>query len=342
MRKVSIHPPKTPVTEGSNGVAKVTLPNVCKMPAPPAPFMPSALPNAAKSGSAPSGYTTTVIIEGDMVAIRGASFESMGDMASKGTGGGLLSANTHGPAKFITPGSMSVKLEGKAVHLLGEPMLNNCGPGGSPPNTGSTLAEDQDDGDGSPPFVVDLDCKEKLASGKESDKCDIEEFCAKIKAFNESQHPKQPVRPSPSNYIPSKKARIFQDKYGMTEPGIRAHNRVSNSYTNGIRSWAKQFAKEARENPNLDWKKYFYAECRYKEWKNKGSPSRPDRDPPDGISPDHPHDVGQGGPAKLKEIPGGLKWMSYSVNNALGKKLKDYNPPDEHGALAAHTDCQCG
>ena len=52
----------------------------------------------------------------------------MGDMASKGTGGGLISANTHGPAKFITPGSMTVKIEGKSVHLLGEPMLNNCGP----------------------------------------------------------------------------------------------------------------------------------------------------------------------------------------------------------------------
>jgi hypothetical protein len=60
-------------------------------------------------------------------------------MASKGTGGGLVSANTHGPAKFITPGSMTVKIEGKAVHLLGEPMLNNCGPSGSPPNTGATM-----------------------------------------------------------------------------------------------------------------------------------------------------------------------------------------------------------
>jgi hypothetical protein len=64
----------------------------------------------------------------------------MGDIASKGTGGGLISANTHGPTKFITPGSMDVQMEGKAVHLLGEPMLNNCGPSGSPPNTGATMA----------------------------------------------------------------------------------------------------------------------------------------------------------------------------------------------------------
>ena len=41
--------------------------------------------------------------EGKAVAIQGATFESIGDIASKGTGGGLISANTHGPTKFITP-----------------------------------------------------------------------------------------------------------------------------------------------------------------------------------------------------------------------------------------------
>ena len=343
MRKVAIHPPKTPVTEGSSGVAKATVPNVCKMPGPPAPFVPAPQPNTAKSGSSPKGYTTTVTIEGDNVAIRGASFESMGDMASKGTGGGLLSANTHGPAKFITPGSMSVTLEGQAVHLLGEPMLNNCGASGSPPNTGSTVAEDQDDGDDPPPFEVDLNCKEKLASGKASDKCDVEEFCAKVKALNESKHPKKQVRPSTSNYITSEKAASYQDKFGMTEADIAAHNQASNAYTNGLRSWAKKFAKKAAQDPDSpECKDAFYVDCRHKEWKDKGAPPKPDRSPPDGMSPDHVHDVGLGGPPQLKLIPGGLKWMNYSVNNDLGKKLKDYNPPDEHGPLAAHADCQCG
>lgn len=139
MPKVGIHPPKTPVTKGSMGIAKATTPNVCKMPGPPAPFVPSPLPNIAKSGMSPRGYSKTVKIENNAVAIRGASFESMGDMASKGTGGGLISANTHGPAKFITPGSLTVKIEGKSVYLLGEPMLNNCGPSGNPPNTGATM-----------------------------------------------------------------------------------------------------------------------------------------------------------------------------------------------------------
>ncbi|MDH5675706.1 MAG: DUF4150 domain-containing protein [Myxococcales bacterium] len=140
MPSVGIHPPKTPITKGSSGIAAATLPNVCKMPGPPAPFVPTPLPNIAKSGTNPKGYSKDVKVEGKTVAIRGASFESMGDAASKGTGGGLLSANTHGPVKFITPGSLTVKIEGKNVHLLGEPVLNNCGPSGSPPNTGATMA----------------------------------------------------------------------------------------------------------------------------------------------------------------------------------------------------------
>jgi uncharacterized Zn-binding protein involved in type VI secretion len=139
MLTIAVHPPKTPVTSGSRGIARATLPNVCKMPGPPAPFVPTPLPNIARSGTSPKGYSTSVKFDGSSVAIRGATFESVGDMASKGTGGGLLSANTHGPAKFITPGSMTVKVEGKSVHLLGEPMLNNCGPSGSPPNTGATM-----------------------------------------------------------------------------------------------------------------------------------------------------------------------------------------------------------
>lgn len=136
---VSVNPPKTPITTGSNGVAAATLPNVCKMPGPPAPFAPTPLPNIARSSSSPKNYSKNVKIEGKAVAIRGASFTSSGDVSSKGTGGGLVSANTHGPIKFVGPGSMNVMIEGKNVQLLGDPVLNNCGPSGSPPNTATML-----------------------------------------------------------------------------------------------------------------------------------------------------------------------------------------------------------
>jgi hypothetical protein len=167
MASVAIHPPKTPITKGSNAIAKNTVPNVCKMPGPPAPFVPTPLPNIAKSGSSPKGYSKKVKVEGNAVCIRGASFESMGDVASKATGGGLVSANTHGPVKFVTPGSLTVKFEGKNVHLLGDPVLNNCGPSGSPPNSATMMGADQAD---------------SSASGTESDEEKLRKKCGEQRA----------------------------------------------------------------------------------------------------------------------------------------------------------------
>lgn len=136
---VSVNGPKTPVTKGSNGIATATLPNVCKMPGPPAPFIPVPLPNIGKTGDKVKGYSKSVKVKKKIVAIKGASFCSIGDMASKGTGGGLLSSNTHGPCKFISPGSMDVKFEGKNVHLLSDLVTNNGGPSGSPPNSATMM-----------------------------------------------------------------------------------------------------------------------------------------------------------------------------------------------------------
>jgi uncharacterized Zn-binding protein involved in type VI secretion len=144
MSTVAVNPPKTPVTAGSNGLATATIPNVCKMPGPPAPFVPTPLPNIGKSGLSPDGYSTTVKIEGKAVAIRGASFGSMGDVASKGTGGGIISSNCEGPTKFIAPGSMNVQVEGKNVQQLGDQMMNNCGPSGSPANAATMMGLFQD------------------------------------------------------------------------------------------------------------------------------------------------------------------------------------------------------
>lgn len=139
MATVSVNPPKTPVTTGSNGLAVATVPNVCKMPGPPAPFVPTPLPNIGKSSASPEKYTKDVKVERKPVAVKGASFASQGDMGSKGTGGGLVSSNTHGFTKFVGPGSLDVKFEGKNVQLLGDPMMNDCGPSGSPANS-ATLA----------------------------------------------------------------------------------------------------------------------------------------------------------------------------------------------------------
>lgn len=139
MPTVAVNPPKTPVTEGSHGIAAATVPNICKMPGPPAPFIPTPLPNIGDSTKSPKNYSKKVKVEGKKVAIKGATFKSMGDIASKGTGGGIVSSNTEGPTSFAGPGSMNVKFEGKNVQLLGDPMLNNCGPSGNPPNSATLV-----------------------------------------------------------------------------------------------------------------------------------------------------------------------------------------------------------
>jgi hypothetical protein len=171
MGTVSVNPPKSPVTKGSMGIATATVPNVCKMPGPPAPFVPAPLPNIGKSGDSPKDYSKKVKFEGKAVAIKGATFGSMGDVASKATGGGLVSANTHGPTKFVGPGSLDTKVEGKNVQLLGDPMLNNCGGSGSPPNSATLVGVLQ--GPGLAALFGDENCP--LCGKSHGDKIKLEE-----------------------------------------------------------------------------------------------------------------------------------------------------------------------
>jgi hypothetical protein len=50
-----------------------------------------------------------------------------------------VSNNAEGPTKFLAPGSLNVQIEGKNVQFLGDQMLNNCGPGGSPANSATMV-----------------------------------------------------------------------------------------------------------------------------------------------------------------------------------------------------------
>jgi uncharacterized Zn-binding protein involved in type VI secretion len=155
-------------------MAPATVPNVCKMPGPPAPFVPTPLPNIGKSDDSPDGYSTSVTVEGEAVAIQGATFKSKGDIASQGTGGGIVSNNVEGPTKFVAPGSMDVKVEGKNVQLLGDAMVNNCGPGGSPPNAATTPGEQQGPNPMTPleKQLVEIakECEEKIENDPEHNK----------------------------------------------------------------------------------------------------------------------------------------------------------------------------
>jgi uncharacterized Zn-binding protein involved in type VI secretion len=142
MSSIGVNPPHTPVTEGSGGKSLATTPNVCKMPGPPAPFVPTPLPNLGTSGDNLTDGSTTVKFEGKKVAIKGSYYMSQpsGDVASQGTGGGIVSAKVQGKTEWMAPGSMDVKADGKNIQLLGDAMGNN---GGSPVNA-ATMKELQD------------------------------------------------------------------------------------------------------------------------------------------------------------------------------------------------------
>jgi uncharacterized Zn-binding protein involved in type VI secretion len=145
------------VTEGSHDLAPASVPNVCKMPGPPAPFIPTPLPNIGQSSDNLTDATTTVKFEGNKVAIKGSFYKSQPspDVASQGTGGGIVSSTVQGKTEFVAPGSMNVKAEGKNIQLLGDAMTNN---GGSPANSATLPGNQQPPDTPDPPMLECGEC----------------------------------------------------------------------------------------------------------------------------------------------------------------------------------------
>lgn len=343
MASVSINAPKTPVTKGSNGIAAATTPNVCKMPGPPAPFVPTPLPNIGRSALSPKGYSKRVKIEGNPVAIRGATFASQGDAASKGTGGGLVSANTHGVTKFVGPGSMNVKIEGKNVHLLADPMLNNCGPSGSPPNAATLGGIGQASSGAAPPKMpLGISCEEKrndTRPGKAWDDCQVKQLCNMVKGFNESKHPQKRVSPSPSETISAASAK----KRGMSAADFDAHKAARQSYTSGLDAFAEGFAALVEEKgaQHADVKAKFNDDCQHKKWVDADAPTPVPRSGRGAMHPDHVHDAGLGGPISGAELIDNLSWADGRVNTTVGASMKKYDPDEYPGGVEANADCGC-
>ncbi|MBI9089320.1 MAG: DUF4150 domain-containing protein [Desulfobacterium sp.] len=345
MISIGVNPPKTPVTEGSTDVAPASLPNVCKMPGPPAPFVPTPLPNLGRSGDQLKKATKKVLFEGKKVAIKGAYYMSMGDIASKGTGGGIISATTHGKTKFVAPGSMTVKAEGKNIQLLGDAMTNN----GNVDNAATIPGNLQ------PPLIalpkqmpLNVDCEKKrndTRKNKKWDECDTEELCAMVKGFNESKDPKKRISPSPSENLPPAKAK----KYDMSESQRMDHNDLNKAYKAGLEDFSNKFdemvKKEGPDSENV--KNTFTSECRHKKWKEQGAAvpmPRGTRKPPGkpiGSSPDHVHDAGLGGPVSGPGLASGLKWTDSRVNQTMGAAMKKYKPEECPGGVKADPSCNC-
>jgi uncharacterized protein DUF4150 len=117
------------VHAGSTGIA-ASFPDVCKTPAPPAPFVPIPYPNIAQSSDTSQG-STTVKCDGNPIMLEGSTFSmSSGDEAGS-AGGGMVSSKIKGKAEF-TMHSFDVKADGKGVPRLLDPMQTNEG---SPANS---------------------------------------------------------------------------------------------------------------------------------------------------------------------------------------------------------------
>ena len=160
MVSVAVNPPKTPITKTTQDRAPATLPNVCKMPGPPAPFVPTPLPNCGQSLEQPQKTTRKVTIEGQKICVKGSFYMSRmipSDMPSKPQGGGIISGAAGGKTEFAAPGSMNTKAEGKNIQLLGDAMTNN----GSSKNTGATLPGNIQV-PGTPSSVSDIQVKQAL------------------------------------------------------------------------------------------------------------------------------------------------------------------------------------
>lgn len=333
MPSVTVNPPKTPVTKGSSGIAAATLPNVCKMPGPPAPFVPTPLPNIGTSGKDCKGYSKKVKVEGQPVAIQGASFGSSGDIASKGTGGGIVSNNAEGPTTFLGPGSFDVKVEGKNVQLLGDQMLNNNGPPGSPPNAATMLGVNQVPGAPGAQMELNVDCGEKLKPKKKGkkkwDDCMVEQLCAMVKAYNESPHPKKKAEHSPSH--PASK---FPD---MSPEQAAAQNAAFAKYKSSLTTFGDDFTAMVKDKgkDHPDVVKQFHSECQHKKWSDGGGNVPVKRSGTGSMNPDHCHPAGLGGPVNS------LKWADSRVNKTVGPAMDKHDPKTHPGGVKAHPSCNC-
>lgn len=109
------------VHAGSNGIT-TAFPDVCKTPAPPAPFVPIPYPNIAQSSDTAQG-AATVKCDGNPTCVKDSNFKlSSGDEA--GSLLGVASNKIKGKAEFVNF-SFDVKFEGKNVARALDLMLHN-------------------------------------------------------------------------------------------------------------------------------------------------------------------------------------------------------------------------
>ena len=118
------------------------FPDVCKTPAPPAPFVPVPYPNMAMNTQCDGGSCSSKVkITGAKAVIKGTKITmSSGDEGGT-AGGGMVSSKFKGDAEFKM-GSSKVKVEGKELCHLTSMVGQNGGSNANVP-AGKQVAPSQ-------------------------------------------------------------------------------------------------------------------------------------------------------------------------------------------------------
>jgi hypothetical protein len=128
--------PGMPMSTKAGGVC-LGVPDVCKVPAPPAPPVPTPFPNTGQV-AAVVGFSPNVTVENKPVVVEGCKIpNSSGDEA--GVAGGVVSGTNLGPVEYKVFSS-KVFVAGKKVAMLTSTTAHN----GSNANTvGAQIAPSQ-------------------------------------------------------------------------------------------------------------------------------------------------------------------------------------------------------
>ncbi len=110
------------VVHKSSGGMSTVFPDVCKTPTPGGPI-PIPYPNIGMASNT-SGGPSKVTTDGQMPMVKGAKYSMTSGDEAGNAGGGVMSSSFKGEAEFMMY-SFDVKLEGKNVCRLGDPMFHN-------------------------------------------------------------------------------------------------------------------------------------------------------------------------------------------------------------------------
>lgn len=205
----------------------------------------------------------------------------------------------------------------------------NVGPGeAQAPNTPATCQ-------------LNIDCEAKQDPKKTDPKwepCMIEQMCAMVKSFNESKTAKKRISPSPSERATK------QNAPDMTAAQRKAHNALNKQYKDGLATFSDNFdklvAEKGADSPEVA--SQFTSKCQHDEWKKTAKTPMPrGASTPGGMSPDHVHDAGLGGPISGPALQAGLKWADSRVNQTVGAAMRAHKPDEEPGGVVANPNCNC-